>query len=55
MAAITYSDHMLGKALQKLKDLGQENNTIVVFHSDHGMDKTHGDLRRLDGFADETG
>lgn len=35
-AAITYSDHMLGKALQKLEELGETNNTIVVFHSDHG-------------------
>ncbi|EDQ89668.1 uncharacterized protein MONBRDRAFT_25248 [Monosiga brevicollis MX1] len=33
MAAITYSDHMLGQALQKLEELGQANNTIVVFHS----------------------
>ena len=36
MAAITWSDHVLGQALKKLEELGQINNTIVVFHSDHG-------------------
>eukprot|EP00755_Sulcionema_specki_P014821 Sspe_Gene.57722::Locus_31672_Transcript_1_1_Confidence_1.000_Length_1561::g.57722::m.57722/K01136/IDS; iduronate 2-sulfatase len=35
-AAVTYADHMLGKALVKLEELGCANNTIVVFHSDHG-------------------
>lgn len=33
MAAITYADHMLGMALEKLETLGVGNNTIVVFHS----------------------
>merc|ERR1712110_1010616 len=27
---------MLGLALKKLEELGEVNNTIVVFHSDHG-------------------
>ena len=35
-AAVTYADHMLGQALSLLDELGERNNTIVVFHSDHG-------------------
>ncbi len=35
-AAVTYSDHMLGKVLAELESLGVADNTIVVFHSDHG-------------------
>ena len=35
-AAVTWADYSLGRALQKLRDLGEENNTIVVFHADHG-------------------
>ena len=35
-AAVTYADHMLGMALDKLVELGVENNTITIFHSDHG-------------------
>eukprot|EP01060_Flectonema_neradi_P040828 TRINITY_DN9446_c0_g2_i10.p1 TRINITY_DN9446_c0_g2~~TRINITY_DN9446_c0_g2_i10.p1 ORF type:complete len:522 (+),score=72.27 TRINITY_DN9446_c0_g2_i10:42-1607(+) len=35
-AAVTYSDHMLGKALAELDRLNVSNNTIVMFHSDHG-------------------
>ena len=35
-AAVSYSDHMLGLALDLLDELGAANNTIVVFHSDHG-------------------
>eukprot|EP00947_MAST-08B_sp_MAST-8B-sp1_P003694 g3694.t1 len=35
-AAVTYADHMLGKALSHLDSLGVANETIVVFHADHG-------------------
>jgi arylsulfatase A-like enzyme len=35
-AAATWCDHMLGKALDKLDELGVADNTIVVFHGDHG-------------------
>jgi len=37
-AAVSYTDHMLGKALALLDELGPAvvANTIVVFHSDHG-------------------
>lgn len=35
-AAVTYSDHMLGRALAKIDELGVASNTIVVFHADHG-------------------
>lgn len=35
-AAVTYADHMLGKALDLLDELGVRNNTIVLFHADHG-------------------
>ena len=35
-AAVTWTDHNMGLALQKLKDLGEEQNTIVMFHADHG-------------------
>lgn len=36
MAALTWSDHVIGMALKKLEELGEVNNTIVVFHADHG-------------------
>ena len=36
-AAVSYADHMLGQALDLLDSLGERNNTIVVFHADHGM------------------
>ena len=35
-AAVTWADHNMGLAIQKVKDLGLENNTIIVFHADHG-------------------
>ncbi|EGD76787.1 iduronate sulfatase [Salpingoeca rosetta] len=35
-AAVTWTDHSLGRAIRKLEELGVENNTIIVFHSDHG-------------------
>ena len=35
-AATTYADHMLGKALDLIEELGVADNTIVLFHADHG-------------------
>ena len=35
-AATSYADFMLGRALALLDELGVRNETIVVFHSDHG-------------------
>jgi len=38
VSAVTYADHMLGKALERLESYGKDvvENTIVVFHADHG-------------------
>ena len=33
---ISYSDQQIGLLLERLKELGVENNTLVVFTSDHG-------------------
>merc|ERR1712217_578851 len=35
-ASVTWSDHVLGKVLDKLDEMGETDNTIVVFHADHG-------------------
>jgi len=35
-AAVTWTDHCLGRALAKLDELGVADRTIVVFHADHG-------------------
>ena len=35
-AGVSYADHMLGMALDLLDELGERENTVVVFHSDHG-------------------
>jgi len=35
-AAVTYADHMLGRVLDLLDELGETANTVTVFHSDHG-------------------
>ncbi len=35
-AQIDHIDAMVGRVLAALRDLGQDGNTIVVFHSDHG-------------------
>eukprot|EP00666_Eupelagonemidae_sp_cell4sb_P011975 gene11975-20694_t len=36
LAALTWADHNLGKALALLDDLGETSRTITVFHADHG-------------------
>lgn len=35
-AAVSWADHSLGRALTRLETLGVANNTITIFHSDHG-------------------
>eukprot|EP00051_Salpingoeca_urceolata_P028465 m.487006 g.487006 ORF g.487006 m.487006 type:complete len:523 (+) comp24735_c0_seq1:84-1652(+) len=35
-AAVTWSDYNVGKALKKLEEMGEVNNTIVIHHADHG-------------------
>lgn len=35
-AAISYADYKLGQVLQALEQSGRANETIIVFHSDHG-------------------
>jgi len=36
-ACISSIDHHIGRVIQTLKDLGQFENTIIVFSSDHGL------------------
>src|SRR5690606_20157847 len=36
-ATVTYMDNQLGKILKTLKEEGLEDNTIVIFTSDHGF------------------
>jgi arylsulfatase A-like enzyme len=36
-AVITAMDHHIGRLLGTLKDLGQYDNTIIVFSADHGL------------------
>jgi len=36
MAAVTCMDDAIGEVLQTIKSAGQEENTIVIFHSDNG-------------------
>lgn len=33
---IAYTDHHIGKLIEKLKELGIYDNTLIVFHADHG-------------------
>lgn len=35
-AAISWTDYNIGRVLRELDDLGIANDTLVVFHSDHG-------------------
>lgn len=37
-ASVSFTDENIGLLLQHLNDLGLANNTIVVFHADHGFD-----------------
>jgi len=46
-AAVTGVDEQIGKILDKLKETGQAENTIVVFTSDHGeMMGSHGRMQK---------
>jgi arylsulfatase A-like enzyme len=37
MANISYMDYQVSKILNKIKETGHEDNTVVVFFSDHGI------------------
>lgn len=41
-AMITYLDQQVGELVQKLKDLGQYENTLIIFSSDNGPTYTGG-------------
>ncbi len=41
MASISGVDRNIGRVLQLLKELGIENNTVVIFSSDHGYNMGH--------------
>lgn len=50
----SYIDHQVGKTFEKLKETGQENNTIVIFTSDHGdMVASHGLISKAGGYGFE--
>jgi arylsulfatase A-like enzyme len=40
-AAVTRADRLIGNVLDTLKELGIEQNTIVIFSSDNGPEETH--------------
>ena len=51
LAAISYLDVQVGKVLEKLEELGERDNTIVVFWSDHGLHLgEHGLTRKTTAF-----
>lgn len=55
LANITQVDHMIGKINQAIKNAGIENNTIVVFTSDHGdMMGDHGMLEKRSMFEESS-
>jgi len=54
-ASITFADAQLGIVLQALKDTGLEENTIVVFTSDHGYHMgEHGHYQKTTLFENAT-
>lgn len=51
LAAISYLDTQIGKVLEALDELGMQNNTIIVFWSDHGLHLgEHGLTRKTTAF-----
>lgn len=48
LAAIEQADAITGQTLRALKQSGQQNNTIVVFMSDHGPTFQHGKMTLYD-------
>ena len=40
MITHSYVDDVVGRALAKVDEIGETNRTIVVFHSDHGYQRT---------------
>jgi arylsulfatase A len=45
---ITYMDHIVGKFIKKTKQLGIEDNTLIIFTGDNG---TGGHISQLQGFG----
>lgn len=48
-AVATDADRGVGKVLAALKELGLEQNTIVVFSSDNGPENTHATMKEMGG------
>ncbi|GIX03456.1 MAG: N-acetylgalactosamine-6-sulfatase [Planctomycetaceae bacterium] len=57
LAMIEHQDRQVGRVLQKLRDLGLEEQTIVVYFSDNGPNtwRWNGNLRGRKGSTDEGG
>ena len=50
-AAVSYMDAQVGKVLAALRETGQEDETLIVFTSDHGeMLGDHGYFRKCEPF-----
>ena len=48
MAAVSYMDSKVGDILQALDESGRANDTIVIFHADHGWQLgEHGEWRKM--------
>lgn len=47
-ASISFVDYNIGKILQELKDIGEYDNTLILFTSDHGeMLGDHGTFQKM--------
>ena len=53
-AGIEYVDGQVGRVLEKLKSLGLEENTVVVFASDHGYQLGHHGMWHKYGLFEQT-
>lgn len=53
-ASVAYMDAQFGKLMQALKDEGLEDNTIVIFTSDHGFHLCEHDFWMKVGLMDES-
>jgi glucan phosphoethanolaminetransferase (alkaline phosphatase superfamily) len=53
--AILYQDHVLNKLMEKLKQSGKLENTVVILTSDHGESlKDHNNIGHVDSYYAET-